>query len=412
LETTNQKYVPIKATEPYQQLMIEYYMEAKAAEGTDRKIAWITSGAPVEILYAADVIPIYPENHAALCSARHQANELAQVAEERGFSRDLCGYARTDFGSLYTGDSPIGGLPKPDFLLCCNNICGTVTKWYQQLQRDLNVPLLYLDTPFIHDEQPTPDAIAYVRDQIDDLITGVGDIVGKPIEKDELVHVFTTGLEAGALWGEILDLSAVKPSPMSSFDAFIHMAPIVVMRGTQKCIDFYKLLLEEIKQRVDDGIAAVPNEQFRLGWDNIAIWYNLRELSKKFAKLKACLAAATYTYSWVTMRINTDYEDPLEAAAAGYMCSYINSGMEIRKKTLAGMVEKYQLDGVILHSSRSCRPYSLCQYDLAKFIESECNTPTLVIEADHCDPRSFAEEQTYTRLDAFIETLAARQSGE
>ncbi|MCK5557654.1 MAG: 2-hydroxyglutaryl-CoA dehydratase, partial [Candidatus Hydrogenedentes bacterium] len=55
--------VPIRATETLQQIMIEYYMEAKMAEGTERKLAWVTSGAPVEILYAADVIPLYPENH-------------------------------------------------------------------------------------------------------------------------------------------------------------------------------------------------------------------------------------------------------------------------------------------------------------------------------------------------------------
>jgi benzoyl-CoA reductase/2-hydroxyglutaryl-CoA dehydratase subunit BcrC/BadD/HgdB len=400
----NKKYVPIKATETYQQLMMEYYVEAKMAEGTDRKIAWITSGAPVEILNAADVIPIYPENHAALCSARHESNELAQVAEERGFSRDLCGYARTDFGSLYTGNSPIGGSPKPDFLLCCNNICGTVTKWYQELQRELNVPLLYLDTPFVHDEEPTDAAIAYVRAQLEDIITAVGDMVGKPIEMDTLVEMLISGREASNLWGDILDLLAAKPAPISSFDTFIHMAPIVVMRGLKKCLDYYELLRDEVKQRVADGIAAVPGERFRLGW------YNLRDMAKKFAKRQACLVAATYTYGWAPQVMADDYDDPMDAMAEGYMASYINSGFHLRKEVLSSMVEKYDLDGVVMHSNRSCRAYSIGMYDLARFLEEECNAPVLMIEADHCDPRSFAEEQTFTRIDAFIETLESRKA--
>jgi benzoyl-CoA reductase/2-hydroxyglutaryl-CoA dehydratase subunit BcrC/BadD/HgdB len=74
------------------------------------------------------------------------------------------------------------------------------------------------------------------------------------------------------------------------------------------------------------------------------------------------------------------------------------------------MVKKYDLDGVVMHSNRSCRAYSIGMYDLAKFLEQECNAAVLMIEADHCDPRSFAEEQTFTRIDAFIETLEARKA--
>jgi benzoyl-CoA reductase/2-hydroxyglutaryl-CoA dehydratase subunit BcrC/BadD/HgdB len=278
------------------------------------------------------------------------------------------------------------------------------------LQRELNVPLLYLDTPFVHDERPTDAAIAYVRAQLEDMIGAVGDIVGTPIERDRLLEMLLSGSEASSLWGEILDLLAAKPAPISSFDTFIHMAPIVVMRGLQKCIDYYELLVDEVKQRVADGIAAVPGERFRLGWDNIAIWYNLRDMAIKFAKRQACLVAATYTYGWSIQAVEGDFDDPMDALAAGYMGSYVNSGFHVRKKVLASMVEKYDLDGVVMHSNRSCRAYSIGMYDLAKFLEQECNAAVLMIEADHCDPRSFAEEQTFTRIDAFIETVEAREA--
>ena len=245
---------------------------------------------------------------------------------------------------------------------------------------------------------------------MDDMIASVGDIVGKPIDMDTLFGMLIGGREASVLWGHILDLLAAKPAPISSFDTFIHMAPIVVMRGLKKCLDYYELLHEEIKQRVADGIAAVPGERFRLGWDNIAIWYNLRDLAKKFYKRQACLVAATYTYGWATQAMADDVDDPMDAMAAGYTASYINSGFHVRKKVLASMVEKYDLDGVVMHSNRSCRAYSVGMYDLAKFLEEECNAAVLMIEADHCDPRSFAEEQTFTRIVAFIETLESRKA--
>ena len=60
-----------------------------------------------------------------------------------GYSRDLCSYARSDIAAATVNGGPIGGLPAPDFLVCCNNICGTVLKWYEVQARYFNVPFLF-----------------------------------------------------------------------------------------------------------------------------------------------------------------------------------------------------------------------------------------------------------------------------
>ncbi len=398
--------VPIATYVNMMQLMTQYYMGAKMAEGTDQKIAWVTSGAPVELLYAAGVIPIYPENHAALCGAQKMAVTMCEASEERGYSRDLCSYARTDFGAIFTGTSPVQGLPKPDFLLCCNNICGTVTKWYENLARHFNVPLFFLDAPFVHDKA-TPEAIDYVQRQMQDLLDGVGKIVGKPIKQDVLQNTLQLAARATVLWGEILEQLAFKPSPMTSFDTFIHIAPIVVMRGTEKCVDYYETLLAEMKDRVAKGIAAVPGEQFRLGWDNLPIWFQMGGLSKKFAQHKACLVAATYAHAWAHP-VNAEATDLLREMARVYLTVYINCGLEERVQTLRRTIEQYSLDGFVLHSDRSCKAYSLGQYELARTLRDELDIPILIIEADMNDVRVYAEEQIHARIDAFMEMLASR----
>ena len=50
----------IKAVARMKEIMTAYYIEAKTAEQTGKKVAWITSGGPVEPLIAMDVIPVYP----------------------------------------------------------------------------------------------------------------------------------------------------------------------------------------------------------------------------------------------------------------------------------------------------------------------------------------------------------------
>ncbi len=401
------KRIPIKTTEALQKLMFNHYMGAKMAENTDQKIAWVTSGAPVELLHAAGIIAIYPENHAALCGAQKLGVQYCTAAEERGFSRDLCSYARTNLGCIYLGQSPIGGLPKPDLLLCCNNICGTVTKWYQELERHFEVPLIYLDTPFQH-EEICEHAIAYVLAQLEDAVETIGEVIGRPLDMDKLWETVRLSAKATALWRATLELCAHKPSPMTSFDAFIHLAPIVTLRGTQECIDYYETLIAEMKQRVEEQIAAVPGEEYRLGWDNIPIWFKLGALSKRLAQHHACLVAATYTGAWAVELSAKAPEALLRELAEVYTTVYINCGMKTRTKTITDMVEKYSLDGVVLHSNRSCKAYSFGQYDIAQVLQKEHGIPSLIIEGDMNDSRVYTDEQANNRIDAFMETLAAR----
>ncbi len=388
------------------EMMSMYYLEAKNAADNNQKVAWITSGGPVELLIAMDVIPIYPENHGAMCGVTRMGVELSEVAEEMGFSRDVCSYARTDIGSAVSGKSPIMGLPKPDFLVCCNNICGTVTKWYEVLARLFDVPLVFVDAPFIHDEL-TQNSLDYVKHQIKRAIAQMESILGKKFDMDRFTEVASLSGEAADLWGEVLDICKNIPSPMSAFDGFILMAPIVTLRGKQEVLDFYKLLKQELAERVANGVAAVPGERYRLLWDNLPIWYKMRELSEKFIDLNACIVASTYLNAWAATEL--DATEPIEGIARAYACAFVNQSIQYRAKMMREIVEQYSVDGVIFHSNRSCRPYSLGQYDIKDMLTEWTGVPGILIEADMNDERAYAEGPVFTRIEAFIETLQPRR---
>jgi len=69
------------------------------------------------------------------------------------------------------------------------------------------------------------------------------------------------------------------------------------------------------------------------------------------------------------------------------------------------MIQDYRVDGLVIHSARSCKPYSVGQYDLKRRLMEELEIPSVIIEADIADERAYAEEQTRTRLEAFFEGL-------
>ncbi len=396
----------LRASQKMKELMTRYYIGAKLAEGTDKKIAWISSGGPVEFLIAADIIPIYPENHGAMLGASRMSVELCEVAESLGYSRDLCSYARGDIGSALTKKSPIGGLPRPNFLLACNNICGTVLKWYQALSRFFDVPLFFLDTPFIH-HKLIPESIIYVRRQFEELIAFIEIQTGKKFDRHRLGEVVRYSGQAAILWKEVLDQCAHRPSPMSCFDAFINMAPIVTLRGTEEVVQFYRDMKEELEERIIQGMSAVPEEKFRLLWDNIPIWYKMRELSELFSSYGACLVADTYTSAWVFEGMDTS--DPLEGLAQAYTTAYLNISIDLMVERILDLLQRFGVDGLIIHSNRSCKPYSLGQYDMQRLIYQKTGIPGLVIEADMTDARVYSDAQVKTRIEAFMETLQNRQ---
>ncbi len=394
----------IKSVSKMKEIMTNYYIEAKTARDSGKKVAWITSGGPVEPLIAMDVIPVYPENHGAMIGASKMGVDLCEKAEEMGYSRDLCSYARADIASAATNGGPIGGLPEPDFLVCCNNICGTVLKWYEVAARYYNVPLFILDTPFVHREF-SDAARDYVIRQIYEYIDFLEVQCGKKADFDRMQEVGKLSVESMRLWQAVLDVAAHKPAPMSAFDAFFHLALIVTLRGKPVVVDYYQGLLDEMNERIRDGIAMVPNEKYRLLWDNLPIWYKTKWLSEKFASHDACLVADTYTSAWSGVLPLIDENNFLETMSVAYTKIYINISIDLMIDKLREMIRKYDADGLVMHSNRSCKPYSLGQYDLQKMVMKELKIPTLIIEADMVDERQFSESQIDTRIDAFMETL-------
>ena len=398
----------IKSVKKMKDIMTTYYIEAKTAEQKGTKVAWITSGGPVEPLIAMDVIPVYPENHGAMIGASKMGIDLCQKAEAMGYSSDLCSYARSDISCATINGGPIGGLPKPDMLVCCNNICGTVLKWYEVQARYFNVPLFVLDTPFCH-TQFTDEARKYVRKQIEEYIVFLEEACGKKIDHDRMKEVGKLSVEGQRLWQEVLDTAINKPAPLSAFDAFFHLALIVTLRGTKQAVDYYKGLLEEMKQRIADGVGAIENEKFRLLWDNLPIWYRTKWLSEKFAAADACLVADTYTSAWCGSLKYIDENNFLESMAECYSRIYLNIGIDEMAGEVLKMIDKYGADGLVMHSNRSCKPYSFGQLDIQRIVREERGLPSLMIEADMVDERFFSESQIATRIDAFMEMVKERK---
>jgi benzoyl-CoA reductase/2-hydroxyglutaryl-CoA dehydratase subunit BcrC/BadD/HgdB len=394
---------PLKISPWTKELIARHYLEGHYAH-LRRKVAWVTSGAPIEFLKALDFYVLYPENHAALCGTMRVVESIASEAENAGYSRDICSYARTDIGTMLSGKTPVGKLPRPDLLLACTNICQTVLFWYKVLAHHFQVPLVLIDTPFVYTEV-TEHSVDFVKRQIEEAIMVAEKVAGKSLDAHRLEQVARLSRQASQLWLEIIERCQHRPAPISVFDQFIQMAPVVEMRGEPFTVDFYAAMLKEVDQRIARGVEVVKNERKRLLWDNLPIWYRLRYLAEYLGRHGVAIVASTYTNAWGELANLIDTQDPINGMARTYIYPILNRGAGDKLAKMKHMIEKFQLDGVILHSDRSCKPYSMGQIDQRDRLIHECGVPALLLDADHNDPRLYSEEQIANRLDAFIEML-------
>jgi benzoyl-CoA reductase/2-hydroxyglutaryl-CoA dehydratase subunit BcrC/BadD/HgdB len=250
-----------------------------------------------------------------------------------------------------------------------------------------------------------PHHLDYVVEQLDELAVVAEQLSGRPTSEAELRTVMDEAMQASNLWDQCLATGCNHPAPWTAFDQFIHMAPIVALRGSEKCTEYYRSLRDELEHRAHNGVGAVKNERHRLLWDNIAIWYKLRELSRVFAQNGFALVCATYTDAWADSWRGFEPDKGIESAARMTSGILLNRDLNNRMGIMEEMVQKYDVDGVVLHSDRSCKPYSVGQYDLKDRIAAELGIRVMVIEADHAEPEAFSAEQVDNRINAFMESF-------
>jgi benzoyl-CoA reductase/2-hydroxyglutaryl-CoA dehydratase subunit BcrC/BadD/HgdB len=410
-----QTFKKINASKQMKEIMELHFRELdEAAKAKSRKIAWCTSVGPAELLRAAGFLVFFPENHGAMLGSTRMATDLIPAANAIGYSPDICSYLTSDIGAYLKGVSPISkaypgidGPPRPDVLVFNTNQCRDVQDWYNFYGREFHVPVIGVQTHRGIGEV-TKSHVDSISAQIKALVPKLEEISGKKLDHDEFKHVVGLSRQCTDLWKGVLQIAAHVPSPLTFFDGTIQMGPAVVLRGEQRAVEYYKVLLAELKQRIKDGVAAVDGERFRLYWEGMPIWGKLRELSTQFAELNTCVLASTYCSSWVFPALDPD--DPFDSMARAYIELLIVRDENYKERYFEAEIDLYKIDGMIFHDAKTCPNNSNNRYGMPERLSKKRNMPILVIHGDLNDLRCYSEEQTRTNIEAFVEQLAEKKS--
>jgi benzoyl-CoA reductase/2-hydroxyglutaryl-CoA dehydratase subunit BcrC/BadD/HgdB len=131
-------------------------------------------------------------------------------------------------------------------------------------------------------------------------------------------------------------------------------------------------------------IYPVKEERHRLLWDNLATWYNFRELQNFFADNGIAVVGSTYLDAWRKELDTSSYDALLESMALSYTTIYTNMTVPERVSLYIKMVNKLKADGILFHKNLSCHTYSLRVEEIAKTLEDHFGNEFRTVVFEGC----------------------------
>ncbi len=389
--------------------------------------AWTLGAVPCGL--GDDVWSITSEPYAASIAAdKDFSRRCLEATEKAGYARDLCSYMRNYWGSLLLDEYLWGGpFPKPDFIWQ-DHICCSHAKWYQVVcDIEPGIPSKCVDVAVGPFSEVNDNKIDYIVGQCHDGIEWMEKVTGRKYDDEKLIEAVNNECRATALWAEICCLNKVKPAPLEEKTMYSLYVLGTLMKHSKVVADYYEELLDEVKDRVANRIAAIPNERIRLMSDTQPPWGFL-SLFRYLEEFGALSVGSLYTFGLIGMfEVKEDgswgpratpQEKGIEIKdrdqALRVMADWNLSKPEwqhfysphLKTEMMLRIAKEWQLDGVMLHYNRGCEGLSvgIAENRLGLI---DAGYPVMTFEGNMGDEREFDLTKTMTRVDSFMETLDA-----
>ena len=424
----------LKATKLGGKLVADYWENVFTAKERGKKVVWYNGTYIPPFFHAHDLVWVHGEAWAAYLAAKHGEVPAQSAGEQRGYDRELCSYARTHIGQVLIdlqalregklADDPraetLAKLPAPDMMVNAYPYCSSGQQWDDITYRlfGKKVPIFQVSIPLLWGGRPDAGYLRgeewdersqYVARQLRAMAGFLSENTGRPYDWDRLSEVMGHVKRAAELRLEAMDLCRAHPAPASFFDWVVSIAQVNFLPGEQSIVDYFQAVKGEIATRIAAGEGAVKNEKYRLFFDGMMNWNKVGWLADKFASVGANVVAGRYTHMsfWQEPQL-IDVADPVLGMAQNYLICPNNHGAPIMIGEIEELRDKFEIDGMVMHASRTCRGMTNSQFLIADSAKRK-GRQALFFEGDVADESFYKDELLNTRLEAMIEAMDAQR---
>lgn len=426
---------PLECWQRAKELRIEHFHEITTARDQGKLV--VTGGADGFMALPAglgDYVYLSGEPYGASVGTDPVFSpQCAEACEARGFARDLCAYLRNYLGSMFLNRFFMGGeFPRPDFCLQLH-WCDSHAKWFQTVAEHFGVPSFIIDCPLgPRSKERDEVAVQYLVDQMHEAVAWMERVTGQEYNDERLLEALRNEFESTSLWAGICTLNKAIPAPLDEKSMFSLYIIGVMARPRKESAEFYRMLRDEMRDRVANQIAAIPNERCRLLHDGQPPWQFLR-LFRHLEHYGAVVLGSAYSFNLAGHFSDQEdgslgpsktpeergwplktRDDAFRALARWYVEKPLHSDFICpggKSDLMLRLVREWQADGVLMHLNRGCEGASLGQMENRLGL-LQAGIPVATYEGNMADKRELDQRQILDRIESFMESLGLRQLGD
>ena len=429
------KGLDLKSWDLIKELNNNFVAEIAQAKKKGRLVSFQTAFFPPELLAAFDIAAVPGEWYGSICGFnRAKAIDYLNMAERAGFPAEVCSYARNTIGSAISDKSFMGNFPAPDIVFGIEGECNFHLKWFETLARHFNVPFFPLDaTPCDifnltnWGEESHREAIEYLLRQIYRYVEFMEAFTKRKLDEKRLIDVVITAQKNLDLWSDVCQLAAATPSPITVRSLFTFENAVISVLCEKETSKVLSALKEELAERIEKGIAGLPNERIRLLWDCQPPWFDLN-LFRYFESKGANFVASPYLADfgskhwsrissgdetkWIRTRtIPTNREEALWEIARLHTSRHARPRINAFINDAVEQAREANVDGAVWHYVRGCKTVPYALYDKRRAVLDQLGIPSLILESSTSDPRTYSEAHIRSQVDAFLARIIDLKQG-
>jgi benzoyl-CoA reductase/2-hydroxyglutaryl-CoA dehydratase subunit BcrC/BadD/HgdB len=367
------------------------YKLEMAKEAGRKVVGCMCSYFPIELVLAADAIPIY------LCGTTQEG-----IAEaERVLPVDQCPMVKSTFGRAISNTCPI--FPLADCIVG-ETTCDGRKKMYELLAREK--PMLVMDLP----QRPEgKDAQIHWREEVLNLKAFIEQQLGVSITDDRLRKVIRETNEERMLLKQIHESRMHHPVPMMGTDLVGLTTMYYYSVDRQDYREKLAALLQELRRRIQEREFACGPERPRILWTGLG---NSLGCDKVLRLVEECggVVVCQEGCGGVTRTddLVDENRDPIEALADRYLrvtCACMTPN-DVRFEQIDRLIRGYSIEGVLDLTWQSCHCFNIESYRVSEIVKGKFGLPFLHIVTDYSQSDVGVLR---TRIEGFIEQMQLRR---
>ena len=376
---------------------------------------------PLELFQVMDVPVISNQWWSAVVAAKQQSGYFLDALNALGYHENLCRYCSLSLASCIAGDpskAPWGGLPKPA-VLSARLTCDCIQRVFETWAASFGAEFVALDSAGATNLPPRwwelsryrwqelfePHRLDLMTAQMRVLIQTLEEKTGRKFSETRLLELMEGVNRQEEYFDEVRQLICTAPqTPVRMNEQIINVMTTQWHRGSEWAVSHARAFRDEVKHRMDAGIAAYPGEKLRLMWVGAGLWHDTSFYTDFEASHGAVFVWSMYLAFGPDGYIRYGLDDPMRALAS----RVVSMNEQLHNPPWANewiveQAKRHRIDGAVVLVPQGSRPSVTGTYFIERALE-QAGIPTLEIWADMVDGRQWDAAAMRQRVAQFIDT--------